>query len=117
MSTSRVFHSAEFFCPADGDPLRSVVAESPDAVIVAWHVKPGQEIRAHLHPSGQDTWTILSGVGDYYLDHAGAKTPVRSGDVVVAHAGQVHGVSNAGDTPLLFISVVSPASAGYELVP
>jgi oxalate decarboxylase/phosphoglucose isomerase-like protein (cupin superfamily) len=28
----------------------------------------------------------------------------------------VHGVFNHGDEPLIFISVVSPATAGYELI-
>ncbi|MBZ0091791.1 MAG: cupin domain-containing protein [Sulfuricellaceae bacterium] len=116
MSEARVFNSAEFFRPADGEPFRSVVTESKDAVIVAWHVKPGQEIRAHVHPSGQDTWTILAGAGDYYVDESGATKPIKQGDVVVARTGEVHGVFNSGDEPLIFVSVVSPADAGYRLV-
>jgi oxalate decarboxylase/phosphoglucose isomerase-like protein (cupin superfamily) len=36
---------------------------------------------------------------------------------VVAPRGCVHGVLNHGDEPLRFISVVSPASAGYERLP
>jgi mannose-6-phosphate isomerase-like protein (cupin superfamily) len=38
------------------------------------------------------------------------------GDVVVAPAGAVHGVFNSGDESLVFISVVSPLNAGYQLV-
>lgn len=116
MSTHRIFNSSEFFHPADGDPIRSVITESKDAVIVAWHIKPGQETRAHVHPTGQDTWTILAGKGEYYLDAAGTTKPVKPGDVVIAHTGEVHGVLNNGDEPLLFISVVSPATAGYQLI-
>lgn len=41
---------------------------------------------------------------------------IVAGDVVVARTGNVHGVLNTGDEPLRFISVVSPGSAGYELV-
>ena len=117
MKASRVFNSSEFFQPADGEPIRSVVTESKDAVIVAWYVKPGQEIRAHVHPTGQDAWTILSGSGEYYLDSDGAKRTIKPGDVLVAHTGEVHGVLNTGEIPLKFISVVSPADAGYQLVP
>lgn len=116
MSTTRVFSSLDFFRPADGEPVRSVVTESEDAVIVAWHVNPGQAIRAHVHPSGQDTWTILRGTGEYFLDGSGTTTPIRTGDVVVARTGDVHGVLNTGGEPLIFISVVSPADAGFELV-
>ncbi len=96
--------------------MRSVITESADAVIVAWYIQPGQEIAAHIHPQGQDTWTILSGRGDYYLDQAGSRQSIEMGDVVVAPAGAVHGVFNSGDESLVFISVVSPLNAGYQLV-
>ncbi len=116
MSTARIFNSSEFFQPTEGEPVRSVVTESEDAVVVAWYIKPGQEISAHIHPNGQDTWTILSGKGEYYLDEAGTRKPIIAGDVVIAHIGCVHGVFNNGDEPLVFISVVSPSEAGYQLV-
>jgi quercetin dioxygenase-like cupin family protein len=116
MSTTRIFQSAQCLQPTDGEPIRSVVTESKDAVVVAWYVKPGQTIPAHRHPNGQDTWTILSGAGDYYLDQAGTTTPIAAGDIAVAPVGCVHGVVNRGNEPLIFISVVAPAEAGYQLV-
>lgn len=116
MSQERIYKSAECFQPTDGDPIRSVVAESPEAVIVAWHVKPGQRIAAHVHPHGQDTWTILSGQGQYQVDATGEKRLIVAGDIVVANTGKVHGVFNDGSEPLLFVSVVAPANAGYELL-
>jgi quercetin dioxygenase-like cupin family protein len=114
---NRVYKSADFFQPADGEPIRSVVTESKEATVVAWHVRPGQVISPHIHPHGQDTWTILSGAGEYYLDAAGFKKPIVAGDVVIAHVGCVHGVFNSGTEPLVFISVVSPSDAGYQLAP
>jgi quercetin dioxygenase-like cupin family protein len=114
MRSTRVFNSAEFFQPTEGEPIRSVITESPEAVVVAWYIKPGQEIPAHIHPHGQDTWTILSGTGEYYLEAAGPTTPIAVGDVVVAPTGYVHGVRNTSEVPLIFISVVSPAAAGYQ---
>ncbi|MCY7322269.1 MAG: cupin domain-containing protein, partial [Phormidesmis sp. CAN_BIN36] len=79
-------------------------------------IKPGQEIPAHIHPHGQDTWTIWAGQGDYYLDNAGTTKPIVAGDVAIAYIGCVHGVFNNGDQPLVFISVVAPAEAGYQLL-
>ncbi|MBD2071821.1 cupin domain-containing protein [Leptolyngbya sp. FACHB-671] len=114
MSITRIFNSSQFLQPADGEPIRSVITESQDAVVVAWYVKPGQEISPHLHPNGQDTWTILEGSGKYYLDKAGTMKAIAAGDVVVAPVGCVHGVFNDGDEPLVFISVVSPGDAGYQ---
>lgn len=116
MSQERIHKSAHYFQPSEGDPIRSVVLETEDAVIVAWHVKPGQRIAAHMHPHGQDTWTILSGQGQYQLEEAGASRLVVAGDVAVAPKGKVHGVFNHGTEPLQFVSVVAPASAGYELL-
>lgn len=115
-TTRRIFNSSDFFQPTDDEPIRSVVTESVDAVVVAWYIKPGQEISPHRHPNGQDTWTILSGKGEYFLDTAGSRKSIVAGDVVIAHTGCVHGVFNNGDEPLIFISVVSPSDAGYQLV-
>jgi quercetin dioxygenase-like cupin family protein len=116
MSTTRIFNSALFFQPTDGEPIRSVITESTEAVVVAWYIQPGQEIPAHSHPHGQDTWTILAGRGEYYLDRSGTTQSIGVGDVVVAPTGSVHGVFNNGDEVLTFISVVSPSAAGYQLL-
>jgi quercetin dioxygenase-like cupin family protein len=116
MNPTRIFDSAKFMQPTDGAPIRSVIATSPEAVIVAWYIQPQQEISAHQHPYGQDTWTILSGQGEYYLDRSGTTRSIQKGDIVIAPTGSVHGVFNHGDEPLVFISVVSPAEAGYQLV-
>ena len=116
MNPPRHFKSADFMQSSAGEPIRSVVTESPDATVVAWFVQPGQRIAAHTHPRGQDTWTILSGRGQYPVDASGATRPIVPGDVLVAHTGEVHGVYNNGSEPLRFISVVCPLEAGYELL-
>jgi quercetin dioxygenase-like cupin family protein len=117
MAPTRIFNSAEFMQPTEGEgePIRSVITQSAEAVVVAWHVNPGQRIAAHVHPRGQDTWTVLSGSGQYQLEQDGKSKTISPGCVVVAHTGSVHGVFNSGHEPLVFISVVSPAEAGYEL--
>ena len=82
---------------------------------VNWTVKPGQRITPRVHPSGTDTWTIVSGQGDYIADLSDTKRPVKAGDVAVARAGEVHGVHNSGAVPLVFIAVVAPVEAGYHV--
>jgi quercetin dioxygenase-like cupin family protein len=114
MATQRLYHFSEHIQPSRDEPIRSVIAASDDAVVVAWHVKPGQQIAPHVHPRGQDTWTILMGRGEYQLDADGETIEILQGDVVVAHRGEVHGVYNDGDEPLIFISVVAPGDAGFE---
>lgn len=114
MGNERLFHSAEFLQPADGEPIRSVITASAQATVVAWYVKPGQRIAAHVHLQGQDTWTVLSGQGDYQLTAQGQTRRLVAGDVAVAEVGQVHGVHNSGSEPLVFVSVVCPGEAGYQ---
>ena len=114
MTDQRVFDIAEFLQSSEDEPIRSIVRESPHATIVAWTVAPGQRIALHTHPQGQDTWTVLSGEGDYQTDDAGGFESIRAGHVVVATAGQVHGVLNSGTLPLVFVSVVCPLDAGNQ---
>jgi quercetin dioxygenase-like cupin family protein len=116
MNPERLFKVTEFLQPADGEPIRSVITESADAAVVAWYVKPGQSISAHMHPDGQDTWTILSGCGEYSVSSNGESIAIAKGDVLVAHRREVHGVHNTGQEPLVFVSVVSPAASGFEPV-
>jgi quercetin dioxygenase-like cupin family protein len=111
----RIFNTNDFVQISAGEPVRSVVTESEQAVIVLWHLLPGQRIATHIHPSGQDSWTVLSGVGDYELGE-GAVQRIGVGDVAIAPVGAMHGVLNCGAEPLVFVSVVSPGAAGYELV-
>jgi quercetin dioxygenase-like cupin family protein len=117
MTTTRVFPSADFFQVSSGEPIRSVVSESAEVVVVAWHIAPGQCIAAHVHPHGQDTWTILAGHGCYQLNASGESQLITQGDVVIAPTGAVHGVTNHASEPLLIISVVAPSAAGYQLLP
>jgi quercetin dioxygenase-like cupin family protein len=116
MSLTRIFSSASFFKAATKAPVRSVVTQSSEAVVVAWQVEPGQTIPTHIHPNGQDTWSVLSGQGEYYLDDMGTTEPIVAGDVVVAQSGEVHGVFNSGSEPLTFISIVTPANAGHQAI-
>ena len=112
----RIFKSSDFLEHNLGEPIRSVITESKDAVVIAWYVKPGQKISAHLHPQGQDTWIVQSGLGEYLMDRSGTTKTIKTGDVVIAHCGGVHGVLNTGNEPLIFLSVVCPANSGYELI-
>jgi quercetin dioxygenase-like cupin family protein len=113
MHPDRVFPLRQYLVPSDGEPLRSVVTQSAQAVVVAWHVQPGQAIAAHVHPHGQDTWTVVAGQGLYQVDAAGQCVTVAAGDVVVAPVGAVHGVRCTSAEPLVIVSVVCPAEAGY----
>ncbi len=110
----RIFSASNYVRPSDSKPIRSVVLETKDSVIVVWHAHPGQEIEAHIHPRGQDTWTVISGEAEYYLGN-GMTTHLVPGDITVAKPGQVHGALNTGSVPFIFVSVVAPGDAGFSL--
>jgi quercetin dioxygenase-like cupin family protein len=96
MNLTKIFSSSHFMQPSNDEPLRTVVEETNEAVIIAWHLKPGQKILPHIHPRGQDTWTILAGCGHYYLDQKGTMKPIKAGDIAIARTNDVHGVLNSG---------------------
>jgi len=115
MTQDRLFTLSTYLQPSEGEPIRSVISRTDDAAVIAWHVNPGQHLPAHSHPTGQDTWIILSGTGTYQLDKEGTTRLIKAGDVVIAPRGAVHGVFNHGTEPLIFAAVVSPAESGFEL--
>lgn len=110
----RTFPVADYIRTSEGDPIRSVVLETPDSVIVVWHVRPGQEIPAHIHPHGQDTWTVLSGAAEYFQGN-GVVCGLKAREIAVAKPGQVHGARNTGEEDFVFVSVVASSNAGYAL--
>jgi quercetin dioxygenase-like cupin family protein len=111
---TRIFSVEDYIRPADGEPFRSVVLQTQESAIVVWHVAPGQEIAPHLHPHGQDTWTVIAGEADYYKGD-GEIARLRAGEIAVAKLGQVHGARNNGSEPFIFVSVVASGNAGYVL--
>ncbi|MBL8412959.1 MAG: cupin domain-containing protein [Propionivibrio sp.] len=111
---SRLFSLSDYIQASDGEPIRSVVLETDDSAVVVWHAHPGQEIAAHIHPHGQDTWTVISGEAEYYQG-GGQVARLKAGDIAIAKPGQVHGAMNTGHTPLIFVSVVASGNAGFEL--
>lgn len=112
--SQRVFRVTDHLQPSDGEPIRSVVHQTSDAVVVAWTVKPGQRIAPHVHPGGQDTWTVISGVGEYQVDASGETVTISAGDIAIAPTGAVHGFVNTGSEDFVFVSVVCPELAGFE---
>ncbi|WP_018410616.1 cupin domain-containing protein [Methyloversatilis thermotolerans] len=117
MGTQRVFKSDHYMQVSPTEPIRSVITESTHSVVVAWHVERGQVIAPHIHPDGQDSWTVLSGQGRYQIDEQGNTIDIVPGDVVIAERGQVHGVRCTSAEPLRIISVVAPFEAGFEPLP
>jgi quercetin dioxygenase-like cupin family protein len=81
--------------------------------IAVWGVRPGQEVPAHTHPDGQDTWVMMRGELTYYLG-GGRRRVIRAGDVDVADKNQVHGARNESEADAVFLSIYSAPKLGWE---
>jgi len=68
-----------------------------------WCLMPSQGITPHIH-HGDHIWAVLEGEGNY-LSEGKPPRPIRAGTLLVAPAGESHGVENTGETGLVFLSV------------
>lgn len=79
-----------------------VLAETPHSRSTLWCLLPGQHIHAHVH-AGDHIWVVLEGEGDFLS--ADAPRRITPGTVLVAPAGQSHGIDNNGQQGLVFVSI------------
>ena len=68
----------------------------------------------HTSGRGANLLYILSGTGDITID--GSTSPIRSGTVCQARAGEKHSLRNLGDDNLLILAIYDPrAKEGLRL--
>lgn len=117
----RVFLFSELQPEADGGPFggqgqivrRAILTRgeslAPDSPFVASGVnilQPGSGIGLHKHAADEEVYFIISGQGEY-IDNAGQRHPVQSGDTAFCCKGESHGLENTGAEPLLFAAVIA----------
>lgn len=81
--------------------------------IAVWGVRPGQEVPAHTHPDGQDTWIMVRGELTYYLGGS-EKRLIQAGQIDIAEKNQVHGAMNESSEDAVFLSIYSAPKLGWE---
>lgn len=89
------------------------IAVTQHSSIAVWGVRPGQEVPAHIHPDGQDTWLMLRGALTYYLGN-GQRRVIRAGEIDVASPNEVHGAINESSTDAVFLSIYNAPKLGWE---
>ncbi len=77
--------------------------------VAVWGVRPGQEVPAHFHPDGQDTWVVLRGSLTYFVGN-GQTREIHAGTVDIADRREVHGARNSGVEDAVFLSIYSARS-------
>ena len=95
--------------------VRLGTEDTPDKRVVSdLRVNPGGAvIGAHVHPSIDERFTVVSGKIGYRLD--GKEGVAKAGDVLDIERGKIHDGWNAGDTEARVIVEIMPAER-FELM-
>ncbi|WP_269532852.1 cupin domain-containing protein [Chitinimonas sp. BJYL2] len=70
-------------------------------------VEPGHTQPRHLHESSEQIWIAISGSGTLLLESENT-LEIHEGQVVRFADGDMHGFTNSGSSPFVYISVTSP---------
>jgi quercetin dioxygenase-like cupin family protein len=89
------------------------ITATENTIIFVWGIKPGQEVEAHTHPGGQDTWIMVQGELTYYLGNGKTKR-IHAGQIDVASKNYVHGCMNEGKQDAIFVAIYSPRDIGFQ---
>ena len=87
----------------EAKPGKTVLVETKLSRSTLWCLGPGQRIEPHVH-AGDHVWTVFEGEG-LYLSEGMEPQRIGPGTVLVAPAGESHGVENPGPGGLVFLSV------------
>lgn len=79
------------------------LGETDHGRMTLWCLLPAQGIKPHVH-AGDHYWVVLEGQGNY-LAEGQDPVAVSPGVVLVAPAGESHGIQNTGSEGLVFVSI------------
>ena len=82
---------------------------APEATVTMTRVTmdPGATTARHSHSKSEQNWVVERGTATLLLGHD--KTlEVRAGDVIHTPAGEVHGLTNTGTEPFVYLTATTP---------
>lgn len=88
---------------------RPGLTEADQLLLVRVVMPPGHAHQFHRHPAMEEIIYVLSGTAEQWVDRE--RRTLRAGDVAHIPRDLVHGTYNAGDDTLVFLAILSPASA------
>lgn len=88
---------------SDEKANKVVLQETEFSRSTLWCLLPGQKIAPHIH-AGDHVWTVFDGEGNY-LSEGAEPQPIAPGTILIAPAGESHGVENTGQAGLVFLSI------------
>jgi quercetin dioxygenase-like cupin family protein len=82
---------------------------APEARVTITRVsmEPGATSPRHMHPVSEQIWLVEQGRA-LLLMNDGRTDGLRAGDVIRTPAGTIHGVSNTGSEPFVYLAVTTP---------
>ena len=82
---------------------------APGALVTITRVtmESGSVSPRHSHPNSEQIWVVERGRATLLMDRD-RTDEVKAGDVVRTPAGSIHGVSNTGDEPFVYLAVTTP---------
>ena len=90
------------------------VIKATDVTADTYYFRPGQVLKYHRHPNGDQVFLVLKGQGRFYLDDGTEKVfDVAEGAIILAPAGVWHQLINTGTVDLV-ASQVTKINAGME---
>jgi len=69
-------------------------------------IPPGASIGYHKHETNEDAYIVASGTG-VFKDADGKDYNVGPGDMTVIRMGQMHGITNNGQVPLVIVAIIA----------
>lgn len=90
----------------DNDDFRRVVDTGEHEQVVAMTLKVGEDIGAEVHPTTDQVFIFVAGMGEAVLD--GESRTFDEGDLVFVRAGTQHNIINRGSIPLRLITIYAP---------
>ncbi|QQP70322.1 cupin domain-containing protein [Carnobacterium sp. CS13] len=79
---------------------------------MVWCMYPGQTLPTHSHEQADDIWIVIEGTADYYPE-CGEIVQIKAGDVIVARAGEKHGMANNSDEDFIMLGIAGPTPLGF----
>ena len=77
----RFFKMSEVAKEAPKQALKTMFCNTDLSSASIWVVKPGQEVKTHMHPNSDDIWIIIEGEGDFHPE-VGKDVHVNAGTVI-----------------------------------
>jgi mannose-6-phosphate isomerase-like protein (cupin superfamily) len=68
---------------------------------------PGEGNRLHCHRKADESWVILEGEWEWYIEGIGTKK-VSVNDIVVVRKGDKHKITCVGDKPAIRLAITMP---------